>query len=99
MNIKKELQDVEKDPVVKKIEVEIAKALFWASVIFQSISSFFVGFVDVANRKVGFTFDAWGNEIVEQLFHLHFADSGFLIFLIIFFIVFVKFFLDDLGKK
>jgi len=90
----KKMQD---DPAVKKIEVEIAKALFWAFIVFQIVAAIFVGFFNTANRVVGFTLDGWKNEIIEQLFHFHFAESGLLIFFLIFAAFFERFFIRDLN--
>ena len=93
MNLKK----VQDDPVVKKMEVEIVKALFWAFIVFQTLASVFVGFIKTADREIGFTFDGWGDQIVEQLFNLHFSGSGLLIFLMIFAAFFERFFIRDLN--
>ena len=98
MNLKNEIQDLKKDPVVKKIEVEIMKALFWAFIVFQTVASVFVGFIKTADREIGFTLNGWKNEIIVQLFHFHFAESGFLIFSMIFAGVFMRFYIKDLTS-
>ena len=94
MNLKK----VQDDPAVKKIEEETIKALFLAFIVFQTVASVFVGFIKTADREIGFTLNGWKNEIIVQLFHFHFAESGFLIFSMIFAGVFMRFYIKDLTS-